>query len=44
MQDLFDLAKMVGVSNQIDVKSYHSQTMYRLNVGVQLISPYKNSD
>uniref|UniRef100_A0A2N9HTA9 non-specific serine/threonine protein kinase n=1 Tax=Fagus sylvatica TaxID=28930 RepID=A0A2N9HTA9_FAGSY len=41
--DLFDSAKMVGSSEQIDVSSYHSQTMYRLNVGGQIIFPKNDS-
>ncbi|GMY34499.1 receptor-like protein kinase anxur2 [Fagus crenata] len=41
--DLFDSAKMVGTSEQIDVSSYHSQTMYRLNVGGQIIFPKNDS-
>jgi len=43
MPDLFDSAKMVGTSDQIDVKGVHSQTMYRLNVAGQFIPPTNDS-
>ena len=44
MPDLFGSAALVGYSNQIvDVKSLHLQTMFRLNVGGQYISPTQDS-
>ncbi|KAK7852847.1 receptor-like protein kinase anxur1 [Quercus suber] len=43
MPDFFDSAKMVGTSDQIDVKGVHSQTMYRLNVAGQFIPPTNDS-
>ncbi|KAF5454715.1 hypothetical protein F2P56_024361 [Juglans regia] len=43
MPDLFDSATMVGSSDQLDVKSLNTQTMYRLNVGGQYIPPTNDS-
>ncbi|KAH7543267.1 hypothetical protein FEM48_Zijuj02G0166300 [Ziziphus jujuba var. spinosa] len=42
--DMFDTVTMVGFSDQaIDAKSSNMQTMYRLNVGGQFISPNNDS-
>ncbi|KAK7258687.1 hypothetical protein RIF29_24269 [Crotalaria pallida] len=44
MPELFDSASLVGYSDQtVDVKSLHLQTMFRLNVGGQYISPAQDS-
>ncbi|MED6187668.1 hypothetical protein PIB30_078577 [Stylosanthes scabra] len=44
MPDLFDTATMVGFADQsVYLKSLHSQTMFRLNVGGQFISPTQDS-
>ncbi|KAG6700635.1 hypothetical protein I3842_08G121900 [Carya illinoinensis] len=43
MPDLFDSAIMVGSSDQLDIKSLTSQTMYRLNVGGHYIPPTNDS-
>ncbi|KAL2325377.1 hypothetical protein Fmac_024435 [Flemingia macrophylla] len=44
MPDLFDSAPLVGYSDQtFDTKSLHLQTMFRLNVGGQFISPLQDS-
>ncbi|KHN14703.1 Receptor-like protein kinase ANXUR1 [Glycine soja] len=42
--ELFDSAPLVGYSDQtMDTKSLHFQTMFRLNVGGQFISPKQDS-
>ncbi|KAK7376270.1 hypothetical protein VNO78_34733 [Psophocarpus tetragonolobus] len=44
MPELFDSAPLVGYSDQtMDAKSLHFQTMFRLNVGGQFISPKDDS-
>ncbi|XP_020212858.1 receptor-like protein kinase ANXUR1 [Cajanus cajan] len=44
MPDLFDSGVLVGYDDQtIDIKSLNLQTMFRLNVGGQYISPTKDS-
>ncbi|KAG4911172.1 hypothetical protein JHK87_057288 [Glycine soja] len=44
MPELFDSAPLVGYSDQtMDTKSLHFQTMFRLNVGGQFISPKQDS-
>ncbi|KAJ1409376.1 Serine-threonine/tyrosine-protein kinase, catalytic domain [Sesbania bispinosa] len=44
MPELFDSASMVGYADQtVDAKSLHLQTMFRLNVGGQYISPVHDS-
>ncbi|XP_027351016.1 receptor-like protein kinase ANXUR1 [Abrus precatorius] len=44
MPELFDSAALVGMSDQtMDVKSLNLQTMFRLNVGGQYISPTQDS-
>ncbi|KAK7337917.1 hypothetical protein VNO77_18508 [Canavalia gladiata] len=45
MPDLFDSASLVGFADQtMDVKSSNLQTMFRLNVGGQYISPSQDSE
>ncbi|XP_028770683.1 receptor-like protein kinase ANXUR1 [Neltuma alba] len=44
MPNLFDSATVVGVGQIMDAKSLHSQTMFRLNVGGQYISPTQDSN
>ncbi|XP_027365326.1 receptor-like protein kinase ANXUR2 [Abrus precatorius] len=44
MPELFDSASLVGYNEQtVDAKSLHFQTMFRLNVGGQYISPVDDS-
>ncbi|CAJ1961096.1 unnamed protein product [Sphenostylis stenocarpa] len=44
MPDLFDSASLIGYDDQtIDVKTLNLQTMFRLNVGGQFISPIHDS-
>ncbi|KAK7269184.1 hypothetical protein RIF29_21901 [Crotalaria pallida] len=44
MPELFDSAQLVGYADQtVDAKSLHFQTMFRLNVGGQYISPNQDS-
>lgn len=43
MPELFDAATMVGSPTEVDVKSLTTETMYRLNVGGQYISPANDS-
>ncbi|KAF7805211.1 receptor-like protein kinase ANXUR1 [Senna tora] len=44
MPDLFDSAALVGFTDQtVDAKTLHLQTMFRLNVGGQYISPLQDS-
>ncbi|XP_061367610.1 receptor-like protein kinase ANXUR1 [Gastrolobium bilobum] len=44
MPELFDSASLVGYTDQtVDAKSLHLQTMFRLNVGGQYISPAQDS-
>ncbi|KAE9619031.1 hypothetical protein Lal_00047626 [Lupinus albus] len=44
MPELFDSASLVGYADQsVDAKSLHLQTMFRLNVGGQYISPNQDS-
>ncbi|XP_057427210.1 receptor-like protein kinase ANXUR1 [Lotus japonicus] len=44
MPELFDSAPLVGYDDQtVDAKSMHFQTMFRLNVGGQYISPGQDS-
>ncbi|KAK4282901.1 hypothetical protein QN277_014225 [Acacia crassicarpa] len=45
MPDLFDSATVVGFSEQsVDTKSLNLQTMFRLNVGGQYVSPLQDSN
>ncbi|KAE8010004.1 hypothetical protein FH972_006402 [Carpinus fangiana] len=43
MPELFDAATVVGSPTELDVKSLTTETMYRLNVGGQYISPANDS-
>ncbi|OIW07154.1 hypothetical protein TanjilG_10127 [Lupinus angustifolius] len=44
MPEIFDSASLVGYNDQtVDAKSLHFQTMFRLNVGGQYISPNQDS-
>ncbi|RDX87023.1 Receptor-like protein kinase ANXUR2, partial [Mucuna pruriens] len=44
MPDMFDSAALVGFASQtVDTKTLHLQTMFRLNVGGQYISPAQDS-
>ncbi|XP_054801642.1 receptor-like protein kinase ANXUR1 [Prosopis cineraria] len=44
MPNLFDSATLVGFNQMMDTNGLHSQTMFRLNVGGQYISPSQDSN